>query len=213
MTPELLEAATTVGYLGKMPRKKSVKRAAQDFVSAGTSTARFLSTVCKGQSDEHQSELHDHAVIVLYRAFESLMLQALIGAINNDTTTISSTTGVAFPTHLTDEVCGYLITHGGYFDFKGRDGLIKVLKQFVPEKHYLVEAVKKAKYKEAIEQLCALRNFAAHLSPQSKRAALKAIGLERISSAGAWVKRGNRFADISDSLTELAREIEAAAPY
>jgi len=48
--------------------------------------------------------LHEYAVIRLYREFESLILQGLVGAINNDTSTLSATSGVQFPKHLTDEV-------------------------------------------------------------------------------------------------------------
>ena len=60
--------------------------------------------------------------------FEQLMLFAIVCAINNDTKTISDSTGVEFPKHLTDEVCEYLVLGGRYFDFKGRDGLIRVKK-------------------------------------------------------------------------------------
>ena len=35
------------------------------------------------------------------------------------------------------------MTGRGYFDFKGRDGLIKTLKQYLPDDHYLVEVVSK----------------------------------------------------------------------
>lgn len=61
-------------------------------------------------ADMFQSWLHDYAIIRAYTAFEDLMLDALVGAINDDTTTISTTTGVKFPMHLTDEMCEYLVT-------------------------------------------------------------------------------------------------------
>jgi hypothetical protein len=150
---------------------------------------------------------------MLYREFESLMLDCLIGAINNDSTTVSSTTGIEFPKHMTDEVCEYLITGTGYFDFKGRDGLIKTLKKFVPATHYLVGEVKRLKYKDALERLSALRNYAAHESAVSKRTAASAVGAQRMSSSGAWLKVQGRITTIIDKLKELAEEIEAAAPY
>jgi hypothetical protein len=196
-----------------MPRKKSVKHSAKDFRTAAEGIATFLSDVSKGQTDQHISWLYNYAIICLYREFESLMLDALVGAINNDTATISARTGVEFPKHITDEVCEFLISRQGYFDFKGRNGLIKILKDFVPDTHYLVVAVKKPIYKEALERLSALRNFAAHESDQSKRTALKAVGGKRIESTGAWIKRKERFKVIADKLKDLAAEIENAAPY
>ena len=62
-------------------------------------------------------------------------------------------------------------------------------------------------------KLSALRNFAAHESAKSKRAALAAIGGERIESSGAWLKRENRFQSIVDHLKALATDFEHAAPY
>lgn len=196
-----------------MPRKKSIKHSAQSFRDAADEITTFLTNVSSGQSAEHISWLHNYAIICLYREFESLVLDTLVGAINNNTTSVSTTTGIKFPTHLSAEVCEFLVTGTGYFDFKGRDGLIKTLKKFVPDTHYLVTTVKKATYKEALEQLSALRNFAAHESDQSKRSALDAIDGERIASSGAWLKRYGRFQRIVDRLKALATELENAAPF
>lgn len=196
-----------------MPRKKSVKHSARLFRDAADGISDFLNTVSVGQSDSHVSWLYNYGIIRLYREFESLVLDALVGAINNDTATVSATTGVDFPKHLTDEVCEFLITGSGYFDFKGRSGLIKTLKDFVPANHYLVTIVKKPAYTDALERLSALRNFAAHESAPSKRSALAAIGGQRINSSGAWLKCGDRFGTIVDRLKVLATEIQNAAPY
>lgn len=196
-----------------MPRKKSVKLAARTFNDTADSACQFLEKVSAGQSDEHVSWLYNYAVIRLYREFEGLMLSALVGAINNDTSTLEKTTGVSFPQHLTDEVCEFLITGTGYFDFKGRSGLIKTLKRLVPDDHYLVTTVKKAAYTSALDQLSALRNFAAHESYPSKRAVLDALKVKRISSSGAWLKKQSRFEALAADLKRLAAEIESAAPY
>ena len=93
------------------------------------------------------------------------------------------------------------------------DTEIKTLKEFVPANHYLVTSVKKAAYTDALERLSALRNFAAHESATSKRAALAAIGGLRIESSGAWLKCEGRFQTIVDHLKALATDIEHAAPY
>ena len=172
-------------FLFSMPRKKSVKKSARDFRTATSGVAAFLETVSVGQSDAHISLLHNYAIIKLYRDFEGMILDSLVGAINNDLTTVSSVAGVSFPKHLSDEVCEYLIIGTGYFDFKGRSGLISKLKTFVPPTHYLITIVKKKQYQEPLERLAALRNYAAHESGKSKKAALDAVGQKRISSAGA----------------------------
>lgn len=196
-----------------MARKKSVKTSANRFKAAADDISSFLTTVSQGQSDSHVTWLHNYAIIRLYRAFESLMLDCLIGAINNDTSTVSAKAGINFPKHLTDEVCEYIVIGSGYFDFKGRDGLLKTLKQFVPDNHYVITAVKKDKYKNTLEQLSALRNLAAHESGKSKRAALAAISAQRLSASGAWLKGKGRMTAIISKLKELADEIHLAAPF
>jgi hypothetical protein len=196
-----------------MPRKKSVRRSAQSFKAAADDLCEFLNKVSVGQTHEHVSWLHDYAIIRLYRDFEGLMLDALVGAINNDSTTVAATTGVAFPKHMTDEVCEFLITGTRYFDFKGRPGLISTLRLFVPDSHYLVTITKKTAYRVTLDQLSTLRNFAAHESTKSKSAVLRALDCKRIASSGAWLKRQGRFQRIVSGLKALATEIEGAAPY
>lgn len=195
-----------------MPRKKSIVKSAQDFQTAADDIVEFASSI-ESESDEYISWVHDYAIIRLYREFESFVLDCLVGAINNDTTVLTETTHVEFPKHLTDEVCEFIITGSGYFDFKGRDGLIKALKKYVPAKHYLLDVFKKAKHKPYIEKLCALRNFAAHNSDVAKKAVLVALGAERVGSAGSWLKRQTRLKGIADGLKVLAGEVETEAPY
>lgn len=91
--------------------------------------------------------------------------------------------------------------------------LIKTLKKYVPTSHYLVTIVKKPKYKDALEKLTALRNFATHKSKQSKLVALTAVGGQRVRSAGSWLKVQKRFGVLSRKLRELGQEIRDNAPY
>ena len=196
-----------------MPRKKSVRHAAISFNSAVDDIQDFVTTVSQGQSAKHRSWLYDLSIIRLYREFERLILNALVGAINNDTSTIATRTGFDFPKHLTDEVCEYLVTGTGYFDFKGRDGLIKVLKEYVPDAHYLLTSVKDQRYTAHLKQLCALRNYAAHHSPSSKKGALEATNSRRMASAGSWLKTQDRFARICGTLKQIGDEIRTNAPY
>lgn len=95
----------------------------------------------------------------------------------------------------------------------GRDGLIKTLKKFVPVGHYMMTVVKKQKYKNMMEQLAALRNYAAHESAVSKRTAATAVGAQRTPASGAWLKVQGRVTSIIDKLKELADDLEASAPY
>lgn len=196
-----------------VPRKKSIRLAAQWFRTKADELAKFCTNTCQHVSEEQQSWIYDYGIIRLYREFELLVLEGIVGAINNDTETFSDTVGIPFPKHLTDEVCEYLVLGNGYFDFKGRDGLIKELKRFVPDTHFLLTTIKKPKYKDSLERLSALRNYAAHDSFQSKRNALRAVDQDRIGSAGSWLKRQGRFQEICDNLKELAQEVHDAAPY
>jgi hypothetical protein len=195
-----------------MPRKKSVKLAAQRFSEAADIILEFFEKT-QGLQEEFHSWCTDYAVIRLYFEFEVLMLSTLVGAINNDTETLSQSLGFDFPKHMSQDVCTYLIIGTGYFDFKGRDGLIQLIKAYVPDAHYLVAIVKDAQYKDSLEQLSALRNFAAHQSAKAKKAAIKAIGGERIASSGSWLRRQDRFKTLCESLKKLAHDIEKKAPY
>jgi len=196
-----------------LPRKKSVRGAADKFIKRSDALGDYYSqVVTAGLSAQDTTWAVEAAIVKLSVYFEHLMLDALVGAINNDTRTVSSSVGIPFPKHLTDEICEYLVTGGTYFDFRGRDGLIKVLKRFVPDDHYLLEAVSKQKYRTTLERLVALRNLAAHESRKGTAAARLAVN-GSVASAGAWLKRGDKFYDINSRLKELAEEIRHAAPY
>jgi len=198
-----------------VPRKKSGKLAADTFIAASQRIWDFVLEAEKGKlTDQAMTWVYEAALIKAAVAFEKLMLDCLVTAINNDTSTISETTGVNFPRHLNDEVCEYLVTGGGYFDFKGgHSGLCKVIKDLVGTGHYLHKVVKSPQHRGPINLLVALRNFAAHESPKSRVAALRETGGQRIGSAGAWAKRQRRFECLLVSLEKVAADIKAAAPY
>ena len=87
----------------------------------------------------------------------------------------------------------------------------KTLKQFAPSPHYLVAVVKKDTYKDALEQLCTRRNYAAHDSEPSKRAARAATGQKNLGSAGSRKTKGSkstRLASLVTALKSLASDIE-----
>ena len=197
--------------IAPMSNKKSVKFVAHTFIKNADKIVNLCAQTI-GSRDEIQDWFYEHAVIRLYREFETLMLDTLAGAMNNDSSTISGTVGIKFPKHLNEEVCKYLIVGEGYFDFKGRDGLIKTVKQFVPDTHYLLKTLKKEDYRDSLERLSALRNYAAHDSDKAKAAAKRAIGGARVGPIGNWLKKQGRLGVLVDSLKEIAKEIEHAAP-
>ena len=204
-----------------MPRKKSVRKAAQDFIDKAEDVLDFCEHAKSWKmSDQEHSWVYEAGLVKLEAAFEHLMLHALVGTINNNTSILSAASGAQFPRHLTDEACEFIVTGGGYFDCRGRDGLIATLKRFLRPKpsnarvptHYLVSVVGDRRYKETLDRLFALRNFAAHESRQSKLAARKAVGVN-LGSAGSWLKRQERFNDLTVKLVLMAARIKRAAPY
>lgn len=196
-----------------MPKKKSLKKSAGTFTSKVNEIDGLLREVRSFKiSKSVLTAAYELAIIRLYAAFERFMLDCIVGAVNNDTSVLAATAGVSFPKHLTDEVCEYLVVGSGYFDFKGRDGLINRLKQYMPGSHYVVVATKKSGYKNALDRLCALRNFAAHQSTVSKQRAREVAGCN-LGSAGSWLKCEGRYEQIAGSLLGLAREIKLAAPF
>lgn len=197
-----------------MPRKKSGKKAAREFKATLARIESFTQEIKSVDlGDQATTWAYEAALLKTAVAFEHLMLNCIVTAINNDTRTISQRTGVVFPKHLTDEVCEYLVTGGGFFNFRGRDGLIREIKSYVPNDHWLHQAVKNPQHTKPLDQMISLRNFAAHESPASKRNALEVLKQRKLSSAGAWIKRQQRFATMVADLTKLADEVEAAAPY
>lgn len=197
-----------------MARKKSGKGSALRFKKDVAEIRDFVRDAeAAALSAQSLSWIYEAGLLKAYVAFERLMLDCIVVAINNDTSTIAAQTGIVFPKHLTDEVCEFIVTGGGYFDFKGRDGLIREVKKYVPDSHGLLSAIKAPKHKAHLDQLVALRNYAAHVSAPSKKAALKAVGQERISGAGTWLKKQGRLESILKGLVVLADEIEAGAPY
>ncbi len=195
-------------------RKKSIRKVTQEFVNNVDDIITFTEyKVWKDLTDQDRNWCYDLAIIRLHREFENLILDCLIAFINTDPAAFSKLKGLNFPDHMNVAVCEYLTCGDGYFDFAGRDDLIKRIRKIIPKEHWLDKKVRDSKYRTAIDRMCALRNFAAHDSNVSKKRALKAIGLQRMSSSGAWLKRQGRFGEICQSLKQLAEEIEDAAPH
>lgn len=202
-----------------MPRKTSGKTVVQVFGEKLDRLDEYIDEIERsGLGDQAKTWAYEAALLKLYVAFEKLMLRYLVTCINNDSaTTISARTGIPFPKHLPDPVCEYLIIGDGYFNFRGFDGLIDVLGRYLPKKpdHWLIKTVKDAKVKDVVDQLVALRNYAAHESEKSKASAKKAAKQSHMTTAGSWLKvsKGRRFKRMTTDLRALAAALEERAPY
>lgn len=195
-------------------KKKSFKKAAQSFRNNADEILDFISEAKRCfDNNKNKIRCYEFAIIRLYREFEDLMLTCLVALVNSDSRTFSSHKSIFFPKHMNVEVCEYLICGDGYFDFSGRSGLIKKIKQIVPDDHWFYETVADTKYKNSLDRLSALRNFAAHGSQVSKKKALKATGQSRMSSSGAYLKNDSRFQEICMDLKDMSQKIEDEAPY
>ncbi|MFD7763568.1 hypothetical protein [Streptomyces microflavus] len=217
-------------------RRKSGKHAAQQFRVTTDDIRGYAEDVDRfGLMQASLNLAYDSAIIKTTVAFEKLMLESLIVTLNNDSTPFSKSTGVDFPKHIKQDHCEYLVTAGGYFDYSGRSGLLGEIKRFSGgPTHWLYDSVSKEAYYHPLELLLALRNFAAHESPQAKKkmksaifcwthnvksvkgdAAREALFAKAYapSSAGSWLRRQGRFEKILDSLDDLAHDMEAGAPF
>ena len=137
----------------------------------------------------------------------------MISCLNHDHSFFEDKYGIALGKHINDDVCEFLITKGGYFDFRGYSGLVDTLKNVLGSTNPFIGVVRKDPYKTHIDQLCAARNYAAHNSRQSKEAAKKAFGLTTISSAGSCLKKAGRFSNIISGLKGFAAEVKTTALY
>jgi hypothetical protein len=197
-----------------MSRKISVKRASLRFIKELEAIEEFLEIpAISSLSAEHRAWCYDYAIIRTYRGFEEVILKTIIAAINNSPATISHATGISFPRHLSQDVCRYLVLGNGYFDFKGRDGLIGKLRRYLPENHFLVRSVKDETLKQSLERLSSLRNLAAHDSIQAKRAALKSTGQQRLKSTGHWLLKHRRCFKITNDMKLFAADLWRSAPF
>lgn len=189
---------------------KGQLKAIERFISIATQNVHLGSRKSnKKFNDTERDWCYDLAIIKLFVAFETLMLECLICSMNNKQSVVSETTGISFG-KLTVPVCEYLIQGDGFFDFKGKSGLVQTLLRFLPKDHWLVVTVKKPDFNDVLEQLSALRNFAAHDSETAKKSALKAIKGKSLKSAGAWLRVNKRLPKMIKTFDKFADEITKA---
>ena len=198
-------------------KKKNIQTGIKIFDDAIKEIEGFLGRMDDSASEADRTWAYEYAIIRLYRDFECFVFFALVTAINQDTeaTLNAKSKGkkIKFPKHLRDDVCEYIIVGDRYFDFKDKDNLVGKFRDFLPENHKLLKAVRSgvSDCARSLNLLSTLRNLAAHNSLLSKEKAKSATGTN-LSSAGGWLKHKTetRFKDITDDLKRLAREIEAS---
>lgn len=184
-------------------KKKLPAVALADYRSEVDTVRTFLTeTASGGHSTATMTRCYDHAALSVYRAFEQFVLEVCIARINRDPTTFYAAVGVEFGRHLTAAQCEFLLVGDRYFDFRGHSGLVEVLKTASGSGSptnapgtgsAMVDAVKDANNRKAFEILAALRNYVAHESSQSRKAALKAMqewepNRKNLGKAGSWLK-------------------------
>jgi len=162
-------------------------------------------------SKQSRSRCYDLAALKLCVALERMVVEGLIVAINNDRKALKARTGIEFP-HLNRAASEYLIMGDGYFNFNGtKDGMMRAVRHYLDRSHWLVKALSTSDAK-TLARLFSLRNWAAHESAASGRAARAAIGMNA-GSAGSWLKSGTRMQVLIDHVRKIANNVEAAAPY
>ena len=81
-----------------MPRRKSVRRCAEQLREEAASLLQFCSDAEENLASDAQITIaYEAAIIKLYAAFEQMIVGALTGAINNDTSVLSGTTEGNWP--------------------------------------------------------------------------------------------------------------------
>lgn len=191
-------------------RTVNIQKVCDEFIEAVSEINEYIdkcNTVFASEK-KYLSFCYENAIIMLYKSFERFALRSMISCLNHDHSHFQNKYRVRLGKHINDDVCEFLITKGGFFDFRGRSGLSKVLNDVIGSSHNIAKAFKQSKYKECIEQLCAIRNYAAHNSLQSKQKVMNVFNLKRISSAGSFLKQQRRFQNIADGLLELAEEVK-----
>lgn len=184
-------------------KKKLPAVALADYRSEVDSVRTFLTeTASGGHSSATVTRCYDHAALSVYRAFEQFVLEVCIARINRNPTAFYDAVGVDFGRHLTAAQCEFLLVGDRYFDFRGHSGLVEVVKKASGPGSppnapgtgsAMVDAVKAAAHRRAFEILAALRNYVAHESSQSWKAALKAMqewepNRKNLGKAGSWLK-------------------------
>lgn len=197
-----------------MANKKSYRKVIQTFLKELDDQEGFIDRAREaGLRGRPLTLVYEMSLIKLVSAVELLVLDSLVTAINREPAAVGRRAGVRVPHHLTDDMCEYLIVRNKYFGFSDSGDLLGRVKEFLPSDHWLVQALKASIHKDSFDRMTALRHYAAHGSPYSRKKAKERVGAKRLSTAGAWYASERRYVALVRSLRHLGQELEAAAPF
>ena len=157
------------------------------------------------------SGIYSCPVIEVYGEFEEVISSRLSAPVNHDMSSLGRKKNVKLPENLSGFPCEYLVLGEHYFDFNGKDSLIRSI---LNDGTILLNLIQKNMYKDQFTILCNMRNHAAHSSEKSRKAALSASG--RTSSWPKAITRGSqitRFSYPVKSLKILVSNVEVQARY
>lgn len=191
-----------------MANEISIKAVTKKFSLNLNSILQFVREFTGDRKGVFVFYIYDYAIIKVYKDFEELLLNTIVGLINQEAPYISTERGLHGKKSLTKQKAEQLFIGNTYFSFKGSKGLLKDIKTFFPTSHWFVILLSDTKYNKTFSLLIPLRNFAAHSSKVAKQRAIKAVGMQQLGYSGSWLKVNNRFGNIIEDLREIALKIE-----
>ncbi len=199
---------------GAVANKKSISKVVRTFNAAIDEQEQFVARAEEaGLTSRQLSLVYEMSLIKVVSALELLVLESLVTVMNRESAAVRQRHGVRIPAHMTDDMCEFLIIRNGYFSFGDRSALIKRLKEFLPNDHWLVRAIRDHTHSDTFDRMMALRHLAAHNSKYSLRNAKEKAGVTRLAGAGVWYRAGRRYPSLLRSVRDLASAVEEAAPY
>jgi hypothetical protein len=143
--------------------------------------------------------VHEWAIISCFAAFEGLMMDIFVTALNRNPAHFTAAVSVPFPKHLTLATCRYLIVGDGYFGFRDRDDLKDQCRKFLGAGHPFLDTLKGEEAAVALEVLVTARNYAAHQGDWAKEKLRKTLKKRGFPGAAGLGYAGNYLAAIDNS--------------
>ena len=196
-----------------MASEVSIKTVAKKFSSQLDTISDFVQEHRGTGNGVFVFYIYDYAIIKIFKDFEELLLDTIVGLINQEAPYTASATGHKGTKSLKKRDAENLFIGNKYFSFKGQNGLLKQIKTFFPANHWFINILSDIKYNQTFDILIPLRNFAAHSSKIAKKNAVKAVGLQQLGYSGKWLKVDNRFGNIVNDLKDIATRINTQAKF
>jgi hypothetical protein len=196
-----------------MANQVSIKAVANKFISECDSLSDYLQQQNNNFTGKFLSYAYDFAIVKIFKDFEELLLNTIIGIINNQAPYIKVGHGGFRKKSIVKSQAEAIFLRGRYFSFKGANGLLTDIRTIVPSNHWITTILSDTAFNRTFSVLIPLRNFAAHSSKNAKQRAITAVGLSQLGQSGAWLKASGRFDSIINDLRDIATRIRNNAPY